>query len=90
MLQEHKQKNPLTQFELHTFDYNPQVISDAYDWCLANLRLKDEHGLMYRVNELFIVTRSQQIIDKVNRHFGTMFSFSSGSDKIYFISRKKE
>lgn len=80
-------KNPKTQFELHTFDYDKSVIREAYEWCLANLPLKDERGIMYRVDQLYIITASQKILDKVNAHFGSNFSFNHPiGDLRFFIS----
>ena len=82
-------KNPKTQFELHTFDYDKSVIREAYEWCLANLPLKDERGIMYRVDQLYIITASQKILDKMNAHFGSNFSFNHPiGDLRFFISKK--
>lgn len=84
-------KNDLVQFELHTLDINPKVIRDAFDWCLKNTGLKSGRGLIYNVNELYIVTRSQRIIDKINNRFNSSFSFALGdnSDRVYFITSNK-
>lgn len=83
-----KNKNPRTQFELHTFDYNHSIIREAYDWCLKNLPLKDGSGIYYNVTELDIVTSSQKILDKVNARFGSNFSFNHPiGDLRFFISK---
>lgn len=66
-------KNDLVQFEVKSI--NNRNIRAEFNWCLDNLPLKEEHGLFYHVTEFYIVTRSQRIIDKVNRHFGSSFSF---------------
>lgn len=86
-----KPKNPLVQFELKTLDTNPKVISDAFDWCMENTGLKSNSGLIYNVNELYIITRSQRILDKVNNHFHSGFSFAlrENSDRVYYITHKK-
>lgn len=84
-----RNKNPRTQFELHTLDYNNSIIKEAYEWCLKNLPLKDESGIKYMVNELFIVTSSQKVLDKVNEHFGSGFSFNHPiGDLRFFISKQ--
>lgn len=83
-----KNKNPRTQFELHTLDYNHSIIREAYDWCLKNLPLKDGSGIRYNVTELDIVTSSQKILDKVNARFGSNFSFNHAiGDLRFFISK---
>ena len=83
-----KNKNPRTQFELHTLDYDKSVIREAYDWCLKNLPLKDGSGIRYEANELDIVTSSQKILDKVNARFGSNFSFNHAiGDLRFFISK---
>ena len=68
-------RNDLTQFEIKS--KNDRDIRAEYDWCVENLPLKEEHGLMYHVTEFFIITRSQRVIDKVNCHFGSAFSFKN-------------
>lgn len=84
-----KNKNPRTQFELHTLVYNHSIIREAYDWCLKNLPLKDGSGIRYQVTELDIVTSSQKILDKVNARFGSNFSFNHPiGDLRFFISEK--
>lgn len=69
-------RNPKCQFELKTLD-NKQLIKEAYDWCIKNLPLKEDKGLQYWADEMFIITSSQKIIDKVNEHFGSRFTFKS-------------
>ena len=77
-------KNDVVQFELKSV-YGRSLKSE-YDWCLKNLPLKDDYGLVYQVNEIFIITRSQRIIDKVNRHFGSSFSFKNWQEsRIFYI-----
>lgn len=84
-----KNKNPRTQFELCPIDYNHSIIKEAYDWCLKNLPLKDGSGIRYEANELYIVTSSQKILDKVNARFGSNFSFNHLiGDLRFFISEK--
>lgn len=76
-------KNYRVQFELRSvYDKN---LKSEYDWCLANLPLKAEHGLVYQVNEIHIITRSQRIIDKVNSYFGSTFSFNWQDSHVFYI-----
>ena len=70
-----KRKNPRCQFELKVCFSNPSTIKEAWKWCVKNLQLKDEHGIIYQINELYIITCSQKVIDKVNNQFGSNFSF---------------
>lgn len=85
-----KNKNPRTQFELFTLDCNTSIIQNGYDWCLKNLPLKDEGGIKYRVDQLYITTSSQKILDKVNQHFGSNFSFNAplGGYRFYITAKK--
>lgn len=77
-------KNDVVQFEVRSF-YGKDLKSE-YDWCVANLPLKEERGLVYQVKEFYIITRSQRIIDKVNRHFGSSFSFKNWQEsRIFYI-----
>ena len=77
-------KNDLVQFEVKSV-YGKNLKSE-YDWCVANLPLKEERGLVYQVTEFYIITRSQRIIDKVNRHFGSSFSFKNWQEsQIFYI-----
>jgi uncharacterized protein YqgQ len=77
-------KNDMVQFEVRSM-YGKDLKSE-YDWCAANLPLKEERGLVYQVTEFYIITRSQRIIDKVNRHFGSSFSFKNWQDsRIFYI-----
>ena len=78
-------KNDLTQFEVKSA--NGKNIKAEYDWCVANLPLKEEHGLVFQVTEFYIITRSQRVIDKVNRHFGSSFSFKNWHEsRIFYIN----
>ena len=80
-------KNPRCQFELKTLR-NKEAIREAYDWCVENLPLKEDKGLQYWVNEMFIITSSQKIIDKVNEHFGSKFTFKDEefwSTRVYYL-----
>lgn len=74
------------QFELHSVPFPRKDLKFAYDWCLDNLPLKEDKGIIYNVTEVYIITSSQRIIDKVNRHFGSNFSFEDFfTNNIYFI-----
>lgn len=74
----------MVQFEVRSV-YSKNLKSE-YDWCVANLPLKEEHGLVYQVTEFYIITRSQSIIDKVNQHFGSSFSFKNWQEsRIFYI-----
>ena len=76
--------NPKTQFELKTIS-RKDLIKEAYEWCKHNLPLKDERGIIYQVDELFIITSSQSVIDKVNNHFGSNFGFGVKGETIFFL-----
>ena len=77
-------KNDVVQFEVRSM-YGKNLKSE-YDWCVANLPLKEERGLVYQVTEFYIITRSQRIIDKVNRYFGSSFSFKNWQEsRIFYI-----
>lgn len=78
-------KNCVVQFEVKSmFGKN---LKSEYDWCVANLPLKEERGLVYQVTEFYIITRSQRVIDKVNRHFGSSFSFKNWQEsRIFYIN----
>ncbi len=67
-------RNTRTTFELITLT-GSKKIEEAHKWCLNNLPLTDRAGIKYEVNELFIITSSQKIIDKINKHFGSQFCF---------------
>ena len=67
-------KNPKCQFELRVVD-NRRKLLDAYEWCLNNLPLTDERSIIYQVTEIFIITGSQRVINKINAEFGSNFSF---------------
>ncbi|MBR3675412.1 MAG: hypothetical protein IKN69_04645 [Bacilli bacterium] len=76
--------NPKTQFELKTIS-RKDLIKEAYEWCKQNLPLKDERGIIFQVDELFIITSSQSVIDKVNNHFGSNFGFGLKGETIFFL-----
>ena len=76
--------NPNTQFDLKTIS-RKDLIKEAYEWCKHNLPLKDERGIIYQVDELFIITSSQSVIDKVNNHFGSNFGFGVKGETIFFL-----
>lgn len=84
---ENKIKNPRCQFELKVI-FNKQIMLDAYGWCVENLPLKPERGIIFQVDEIYIITRSQRIIDKVNKEFGSDFSFNPFVNQ-YFIDKWK-
>lgn len=82
-------KNPRCQFELKSI-FHKELISSAYEWCKANLPLKDEKSIQYWVDELYIITSSQKVLDKVNEHFGSHFSFKSEEfwdSRVYFLEK---
>jgi len=77
-------KNDVVQFEVKSMF--GKTLKSEYDWCVANLPLKEERGLVYQVTEFYIITCSQRIIDKVNRHFGSSFSFKNWQEsRIFYI-----
>ena len=76
--------NPKTQFELKPIG-RKDLIKEAYEWCKQNLPLKDERGIIFQVDELFIITSSQSVIDKVNNHFGSNFGFGVKGETIFFL-----
>lgn len=77
-------KNDMVQFEVRSM-YGKDLKSE-YDWCVANLPLKEERGLVYQVTEFYIITRSQRIIDKANQYFGSSFSFKNWQkSRIFYI-----
>ena len=67
-------RNPRTTFELISLT-NSKKIEEAHQWCLNNLPLTDGAGIRYEGSVLFIITSSQNIIDKINNHFGSQFCF---------------
>lgn len=80
-------RNPRTTFELKSLT-DSKKIEEAHQWCLNNLPLVDGTGIRYEGNELFIITSSQKIIDKINKHFGSQFCFRSPKGwgiKTYYI-----
>ena len=77
-------KNDVVQFEVRSV-YGKNIKAE-YDWCVSNLPLKEERGLVYQVTEFYIITRSQRIIDKVNQHFGSSFGFKNWQEsRIFYI-----
>ena len=84
-----RRRNDKVQFEFKTV-FSKHLIKEAYEWCVANLPLKEDRGLIYQVDEMYIVTSSQKIIDKVNEHFGSKFSFENAwENRIWFLEDKK-
>lgn len=80
----HRCKNDVVQFEV--MSVLGKNLKSEYDWCVANLPLKEEHGLVFQVTEFYIITRSQRVIDKVNRHFGSSFSFKNWHEsRVFYI-----
>lgn len=76
-------KNYKTQFEITTIN-RKDLIKEAYEWCKHNLPLKDERGIIFQVDELFIITSSQSVINKVNSHFDSNFKFGvEGKTRFY-------
>lgn len=74
------------QFELHSLPPLRKDLKDDYNWCLENLPLKEDKGIVYNVTEVYIITSSQKIIDKVNKHFGSNFDFNNFfPNHIYYI-----
>lgn len=77
-------KNDVVRFEVRSV-YGKNIKAE-YDWCVENLPLKEERWLVYQVTEFYIITRSQRIIDKVNQHFGSSFSFKNWQEsRIFYI-----
>ena len=79
-----RRANPKTQFELKTIS-RKDLIKEAYEWCKQNLPLKDERGIIYQVDELFIITSRQLVVDKVNKHFGANFGFGLKGETVFFL-----
>ena len=79
-----RRANPKTQFELKTIS-RKDLIKEAYEWCKHNLLLKDERGIIFQVDELYIITSSQSVINKVNNHFGSNFGFGLKGETIFFL-----
>lgn len=83
------ERSPKVQFEFKTV-FSKHFIKEAYEWCVANLPLKEDRGLVYQVDEMYIITSSQKVIDKVNAHFGSKFSFENvWENRIWFLEDKK-
>ena len=79
-----RRANHRTTFELKTIS-RKDLIKEAYEWCKKNLPLKDEHGVIFQVDELFIITSSQSVINKVNNHFGSNFGFGIKGERAFFL-----
>ena len=79
-----RRANPRTTFELKTIN-RKDLIKEAYEWCKQNLPLKDDHGVIFQVDELFIITSSQSVINKVNNHFGSNFGFGIKGERAFFL-----
>ena len=71
-----RSRNCLTQFELRA-KYGTRELEEEYQWCVENLPLRAGRAIVYQVDEIYIITSSQKVIDKVNEHFGTTFSFEN-------------
>lgn len=83
-----KMKNPKSQFEYHSDMFNKHIIKEAYQWCLDNLPLKSDRGIIFNVDKLFIITSSQKIVDKLNKNFGSSFTFNNKdfwNNRTYFL-----
>ena len=80
-----RRKNPRTQFELKAIKQGDSL-REEYQWCVDNLSLKEDTEVIYQVDEIYIITSSQTIIDKVNKHFGSKFSFDNTYEsRTYYI-----
>ena len=80
-----RRKNPRTQFKLKAIKQGDSL-REEYQWCVDNLSLKEDRGIIYQVDEIYIITSSQTIIDKVNKHFGSKFSFdNTWESRVYYI-----
>lgn len=77
-------QNPKTQFEIISFNRNDLI--DIYKWCINNLRLKENVGVIYQFSEVYVITRSQRIIDKLNKYLGSSFEFNNWSKRIFYIN----
>ena len=80
-------KNPKTQFEVKAI--NKKDLFPLYNWCVKNLPLKPERSIKYWVNEVYIITSSQKIIDKLNEHIGSNFSFGIPfGNRVYYYDKE--
>lgn len=76
-------KNPRTQFEIRS----TRNLINEFQWCVDNLPLKADQGLVYQFNEIYIITSSGKIIHNVNKHFGSSFNFGNDlTDRIFYLS----
>ena len=79
-----KRKNHRTQFEI--ISLNKRNLIKDFDWCVNNLPLKEDKNLFYQVSEIYIITSSQIIIDRVNKHFGSSFNFNNSYEsRIFYV-----
>lgn len=82
-------KNDRTQFEIKSMLGQKEIIWKIYQWCLANLKLKEDKGLVYWVTEMFIITSSQKNIDKINKYLGSNFTFENETDaRIFYVTNE--
>lgn len=80
-----KRKNDTVQFEI--ISINKRCLISEFNWCINNLRLQKDKGIIYQVSEIYIITSSQQIVDKVNKHFGSKFGFEIWrKDHVFYIN----
>lgn len=75
-------KNDVVRFEINSLF--GKSLESEFNWCVAKLPLKEGRGLWYWVTEIYIITRSQRVIDKVNRHFGSSFSVKNSLESRSF------
>lgn len=77
-------QNPKTQFEIISFNRNDLI--DIYKWCINNLRLKEDVGVIYQFSEVYVITRSQRTIDKLNKYLGSSFGFNDWSKIVFYVN----
>lgn len=77
-------QNPKTQFEIISCNRNDLI--DIYKWCINNLRLKENVGVIYQFSEVYVITRSQRIIDKLNKYLGSSFGFNDWSKMVFYVN----
>ena len=79
-----RKKNARTQFEI--ISIFKRILDKEYKWCVKNLPLKDESGLVYNATEIYVITSSQKILDKLNKHFGSAFDISDmQGSRVFYI-----
>lgn len=75
-------KNPRTQFEIRS----KRDLINEFRWCIDNLPLKEDRGIVYQFNEIYFITSSEKIIHNVNKHFGSSFIFGKDlNDRIFYL-----